>query len=327
MNKSWVIGFVLVLVMACGNDDPCETIPNIDLDLEFVSLLDDIHSVVDTTALKAFLTANPIVRDYFFLADEYPSESEMLNEVFNLIKNPFVDTLYQETKQIIDEAQLEQELETAFKRIKSYYPEYRVPKVKTVYSAFGNDVYFSDSLVVIGLDYYLGPEASYRPNVYDYLVARLTPDHLVPHIIQFTSLKFNDTSDEIERTMIDEMVYYGKALEFTKTMLACVADSLIMGYGSETMASSIKSEGFLWSYFVDNALLYDKTPLNLTKYIDERPGIPEIDPICPGRIGQWIGWNIIQNYREEEGIDFLALMKVTDANEVLMKSRYRPKNK
>ena len=327
MNKSWIISFFLVLVMACGKDDACTDIPNIDLDLDYVSLVDEVHSVKDTAALRAFFDSNPIVRDYFFLAQEYPSESEMLNEVFNLIKNPFVDTLYQQTKQIIDESLLEQDLETAFKRIKSYYPEYKVPKVKTVYSAFGNDVYFSDSLVVIGLDYYLGPEASYRPNVYEYLIARLTPDHLVPHIIQFTSLKFNDTSEEVERTVLEEMVYYGKALEFTKTMLPCVADSLIMGYGSEAMASSIKSEGFLWSYFVDNALLYDKTPLNLTKYIDERPGIPEIDPICPGRIGQWIGWRIIENYREEEDIDFVELMKVTDANDVLMKSRYRPKNK
>tara|TARA_R110000822_G_scaffold41861_4_gene114283 strand:+ start:56299 stop:57327 length:1029 start_codon:yes stop_codon:yes gene_type:complete len=326
MNKSWIISFVFLLVMACGKDDPCKDIPNIALDLDYVSLIDQIHSVEDTAALSAFLEANPIVRDYFFLAADYPSKSEMLTEVFNLIKNPFVDTLYQQTKQIINEAQLEQDLETAFKRIKSYYPEYKVPKVQTVYSAFGNDVFFSDSLVVIGLDYYLGPEASYRPNVYDYLAVRLTPEHLVPHIVQFSSLKFNDTSEDAERTILDEMIYYGKALEFTKTMLPCLSDSLIMGYDGETLASSIRSEGFLWSYFVDNALLYDKSPLNLTKYIDERPGIPEIDPICPGRIGQWIGWQIVQKYQEEKDLDFTALMKLTDANDVLLQSRYRPRN-
>ncbi|MGW8121732.1 gliding motility protein GldB-related protein [Roseivirga echinicomitans] len=326
MNKSWVISFVFLLVMACGKKDVCQDVPNINLDLDYISLVDQIHSVEDTVALSAFLEANPIVRDYFFLANDYPSKSEMLTEVFNLIKNPFVDTLYQQTKQIIDEVKLKQDLEIAFKRIKSYYPEYKVPKVQTVYSAFGNDVFFSDSLVVIGIDYYLGPEASYRPNVYDYLSIRLTPEHLVPHIVQFTSLKFNDTGDHEERTILDEMVYYGKALEFTKTMLPCLPDSLIMGYDGESLASSIRSEGFLWSYFVDNALLYDKTPLNLTKYIDERPGIPEIDPICPGRIGQWIGWRIVQKHKVEQGLSFTELMKLTDANEVLLQSRYRPRN-
>lgn len=326
MNKSWVISIVFLLVMACGKGDPCQDIPNIDLDLDYVSFVDQIHSVEDTADLSAFLEANPIVRNYFFLANDYPSKAEMLTEVFDLIKNPFVDTLYQETKRFIDEEKLKQDFETAFKRIKSYYPEYKVPKIQTVYSAFGNDVFFSDSLVVIGLDYYLGPEASYHPNVHDYLLARLTPEHLVPHIIQFTSLKFNETTDTEERTILEEMIYYGKALEFTKTMLPCLADSVIMGYNSEVYASSVRSEGFLWSYFVDNALLYDKSPLNLTKYIDERPGIPEIDPICPGRIGQWIGWRIIQKYQNEEGLDFQDLMKLTDANGVLLQSKYRPRN-
>ncbi|PIQ49605.1 MAG: gliding motility lipoprotein GldB [Cytophagales bacterium CG12_big_fil_rev_8_21_14_0_65_40_12] len=326
MNKSWFIIALLFLVMACGEDSDCPAVPNIELELSYESLVDQIHDVEDTFALKNFFKANPILRDFFFLSADYPSESAMVAEVFGLLKNPFVDTLYQQTKLLINEEQLEQDLTDAFKRIKSYYPDYKVPKVQTVYSAFGNDVFFSDSLLVIGLDYYLGNEASYRPNVYDYLKARLTPEHLVPQIVQFTSLKFN-TTEQGQRTVLDEMVYYGKALEFTKTILPCTADSLIIGYSGEALASSIRSEGFLWSYFVDKALLYDKTPANLSRYIDERPGIPEIDPICPGRIGQWIGWQIVRKYRDEEDLDFTDLMKETDPGKVLMQSKYRPRNR
>lgn len=326
MNKSWFIIALLFLVLACANDKNCPDVPNVDLEISFESLIDEIHDVKDTFELKNFFTDNPIVRDYFFLSADYPSESEMVKEIFGLLKNPFVDTLYQQTKLLIKEDQLKQDLTDAFKRIKSYYPDYKAPKVQTVYSAFGNDVFFSDSLLVIGLDYYLGEEASYRPNVYEYLQARLTPEHLVPHIVQFTSLKFNETQQG-QRTVLEEMIYYGKALEFTKTILPCTPDSLIIGYSSESLASSIRSEGFLWSYFVDNALLYDKAPANLSKYIDERPGIPEIDPICPGRIGQWIGWQIVKAYKDEQEVEFTALMKEVDPSQVLMQSKYKPRNR
>lgn len=326
MRKSGVILILLLFMLGCKKSDPCTDIPDITIDFTYNSLIEEIHSISDTFELRSFFKEHPMVRDYFFQAPQYPSESAMLEDVMSLLKNPYLDTLYQETNRFFNEEQLSLELENAFKRIRSYYPEYKVPKVETVYSGFGSDIYFSDSLLIIGLDYYLGEEASFRPNVYDYLKSRLTPEHLVPQIVQFTSLKFNSTESG-ERTILDEMVYYGKALEFTKTILPCTADSLIMGYNSKSMASSLRSEGFLWSYFVDNALLYDKTPLNLTKYIDERPGIPEIDPICPGRIGQWIGWRIVQKFRDEKEPSFQAFMKLTDAGEVLMQSKYRPRNR
>jgi hypothetical protein len=326
MKKSWFIISFLVLVMACDNDKECPEVPNVSLELSYESLVDEIHDVKDTFELKNFFKANPIIRDFFFLSADFPSESAMVNETFNLLQNPFVDTLYQQTKQIINEEQLKQDLSDAFKRIKFYYPDFKAPKVQTVYSAFGNDVFFSDSLLVIGLDYYLGPKASYRPNVYEYLQVRLTPEHLVPHIVQFTSLKFNQTQQG-QRNVLEEIVYYGKALEFTKTILPCTADSLIIGYSSEALASSVRSEGFLWSYFIDNALLYDKTPANLSKYIDERPGIPEIDPICPGRIGQWLGWRIVSKYRDEQDVEFTDLMKDIDPSKVLMQSKYKPRNR
>ncbi|MDP5120498.1 MAG: gliding motility protein, partial [Spirosomaceae bacterium] len=60
------------------------------------------------------------------------------------------------------------------------------------------------------------------------------------------------------------------------------------------------------------------------RYIGERPGVPEIGPACPGRIGQWLGWRIVQAYREENPNSSLAdLMKITNAQEILKGSKYR----
>ncbi|WP_268122685.1 hypothetical protein [Roseivirga pacifica] len=271
-----------------------------------------------------YLDDNAEERNLYAIAFAYQTPAELLTENFETIENPYVDTLYQETMSLIDVGSMRYELENAYKRLKIFYPEFEAPKVETVYSGFGSDLFISDTLLIVGLDYYLGEEASFRPNVYEYVRTRLTPEHLVPQLVQFTSLKFNKT-DNKKRSLLEEMIYYGKALEFTKQMLPCVPDNIIMGYTAQQMADSEVSEAVIWSHFVENKLFYSQDPLNITKYVDERPAIPEIDKVCPGRIGQWLGWQIVKAYREETGADFVELMNETDAQKILTRSKYRPR--
>jgi len=319
--------FLLPVVLFSCKDSACDSFPDIssvDLELDFEDLTPYIHDLNSKEEMARFLESSPVLKNHFFKAPQYPSEEQMLDQTWEILSNPYIDSLYQDIRKIFDVEQLRTDLENAYKRIKYFYPDFEPPAIKTVYSGFGNDIYLTDSLLVIGLDYYLGPEAKLRPDEYEYLKIRLTPDHLVPQIMQFTSNKFNATNLS-QRTILDEMVFYGKSLQFTKQVLPCTPDSLIIGYSSAQMANAEASEGYLWGYFVQNALLYDKQPLNIAKYIEERPSIPEIDRICPGRIGQWLGWRIVQAYENESGEDFNSLMTKTEAREVLMQSRYKPR--
>ncbi|OEK06965.1 gliding motility protein GldB-related protein [Roseivirga misakiensis] len=277
-----------------------------------------------TSTLLNYLSSNLTEQNYFYSLFEYRSEEKLFEDNLALLQNPSIDTLYQETIDLIDMGVVSYELDRAYARIQQYYPDFKLPKVKAVYSGFGSDFHFSDTLVVIGLDYYLGEEASYRPNVYDYLRTRLTPAHLVPQLIQFTSFKFN-SAKEGKRTVLEEMISYGKALEFAKEMLPCVADSIIMGYTPQQLANATVSEGIIWSHFLDKRLLYSDNPSNIKKYVDERPFVPEIDKLCPGRIGQWLGWQIVKAYREETEVGFVELMAETDAQKILTQSKYRPR--
>ncbi|GAB5522661.1 MAG: hypothetical protein Roseis2KO_05330 [Roseivirga sp.] len=328
MRKVLIFSTICLVLFSC-KEEGCDSYPdisNVSLSLDFEDLTTEIHDLKTEEELAVFLAANPVVRDDFFQAASYKSEGEMLTETLKILKNPYVDTLYQEVRSVFDVEQLRVELEDAFSRIKYFYPDFEAPKVRTVYSGFGNDITYSDSLLVIGLDYYLGEEASFRPDEHEYVKVRLTPKHLVPHLIQFTSNRFNDTNID-DRTILDEMVFYGKALHFVKKMLPCTPDSLVIGYSGDQILNTEVSEQYLWAYFVDNALLYDKRPLNIAKFIEERPGVPEIDKLCPGRIGQWLGWQILERYEIETNTEFTELMTKTDAREVLMQSKYRPRSR
>lgn len=293
----------------------------------------DLHDLLKSSTITSL---NSLERIGLYL-DKYPEEREMMALAFNFItkeeldeenfetlKNPYVDTLYQEVFQLIDGGQLRFDLDRAYARVKEHFSFFNAPKIEMIYSGFGRDIFISDSLLVIGIDYYLGEEASFRPNVYDYLKARLTPEHLVPQIMQFTSLQFNSTKED-KRSLLEEMIYYGKALEFASEMLPCTAPHLIMGFTPQQMANAELSEAIIWNYFLDNKLIYSENPNNVSRYISERPSVPEIDKICPGRIGQWVGWQIVKKYREESDMSFEELMKETNAQKILTQSKYKPR--
>jgi len=293
-------------------------------DLHEILQKSTITQVNDLEKVGIYLDNHPVEYDLLSKAFGFVTAEELDKENFETLKNPYVDTLYQEVIRLTDVGRLRFDLDRAYKRLERNYPDFEMPEIQTVYSGFGSDIFISDSLLVIGLDYYLGEEASLRPNVYDYLKVRLTPAHLVPQIMQFTSLKFNKTSEE-KRSLLDEMIYYGKALEFSSELLPCVDEHLIMGYSPQQLADAYRSEGVIWNYFLDNQLIYSEKPIELTRYIDERPAVPEIDKICPGRIGQWVGWQIVKSYREETGVDFDELMAETDGQKILRLSKYRPR--
>lgn len=271
-----------------------------------------------------YLDTHPKEYEMMSLAFNFITSTELDRENFNTLKNPYVDTLYQEINQLVNVSEIRFDLDRAYKRLITHFPDFEVPKIEMIYSGFGRDIFISDSLLIIGIDYYLGEEASFRPNVYDYIKARLTPDHLVPQVMQFTSLQFNQTKNQ-KRSLLEEMIYYGKALEFASEMLPCEPKHLIMGYTPQEMANAEVSEAVIWNFFLDNSLIYSEAPNNISRYIDERPAVPEIDKICPGRIGQWVGWQIIQKYREETGTSFAELMEETDAQKILTQSKYRPR--
>lgn len=274
--------------------------------------------------LAEYLEKHPEERLYYEVIFEFVSAKDLLRENFNILQNEGVDTIYREILQVFDVDALAFEIGTAFRNVQQNFPDFTPPHVKFIYSAFGKDMYLTDSTLVIGLDYFLGEGATYRPNIYEYLLNRMKPEYIVPQVIQYVSTKYNPSS-ALGNTMLDEMIYHGKALAFTKEVLPCVPDSILMGYNQQDFANASVSEPVIWSHFLENELVYQENPNVITKYLDERPNVPEIDPRCPGRIGRFIGWQIVKNFQSNEDVQFVDLMKENDSQHILRRSKYNPR--
>src|SRR5690606_32739493 len=142
------------------------------------------------------------------------------------------DTLAQEVKRVFGtEEKLKNELIQAFKNLKYYYPETTIPRIETVISGIENDMLVSDSLIIIGLDYFLGEDARFRPNMYDYLLRQYNPENIVPSIMLMYGINSQINHMEADnKTALADMITYGKSFYFAKHMVPCVPDHVLIWY-------------------------------------------------------------------------------------------------
>lgn len=298
----------------------------VNVDLKIERLEDKFYQAKSKEEFLALLEEFPEFADNFLQFDLYESKEVFAEELLLANKDTLMMDLYAEVKNHYqDISKLEEELITAFKHIKYYFPEFKIPKVYTFVTGFGSDIYIDKDILVIGLDYYLPFEHRFQPpDLPQYMTKRYQEEYIVPMVVMAISAQFNQTNMS-QNTLLAEMIYYGKSYHFTKSILPCTPDGLIIGYSPEEVSACFDNEEFIWSYFVENDLLFKTNPFEIRKYIGEAPTTDEISPDAPGRIGRWLGWNIVDDYRFNNQLSLPELMLEADTEKIFRRSGYKPR--
>ena len=154
-------------------------VSDVELDLQWVDWDEALFRAQRPQDIENLLQQYPDFAQSYLHSSDYPADSVLANQYYQLITNPAIDTLHQQTRQVFgDLSSLKEDFAQAFRRVKYYYPDFTPP---TIYSTFtglgtmGDDLFVSDSMIVISLEFFTGPSANYRPQVYDYLLARYRP--------------------------------------------------------------------------------------------------------------------------------------------------------
>jgi hypothetical protein len=330
--RSSVIALIfLVLFFSCRDhvQEEClyDTANENGYNIVFEQLESDLPTIKTKQELVDFFSNHTTIRDYFFNRIAYPNDSAFINQLHQRFTNPYFDTLLQETKRVFGNGlELKQELSVAFGNMKFYYPDFQVPKIETIISGMENDFYLSDSLIVIGLDFFLGKGAKYRPNMYEYLLRRYEKEFIVPSIMLVYGIdgRYNET-DLADRTVLADMIAYGKAYYFAKHMLPCTPDSVLMGYTAEEIAGARANQDKIWKKMVEDEAFYSTSQQMKQRYIGERPKTYELGDKAPGRLGPWMGWQIVNKYAERNSdLTLPQIMKVKDAKLIFTESKYKP---
>ncbi len=231
-------------------------------------------------------------------------------------------------KEYPDLIDLEKDLSLAFKHYKYYFPEISIPNVYTYVSGleYQYPIKIGDNALSISLDMYLGSKY------------KLYKDLGIPAFKTYKFRKESIVSDcmkeiakgylppKIDNTFLSMMIDAGKIIYFTDAMMPDVEDSIKIDYTSAQIKWCEKNEARVWAYFIENKLLYNTDKIIINKFIGEAPFTAAFTNQSPPRIGVWVGWQIIRRYMDKHPqVSIKELMKETDAQKILMKSKYKPK--
>ena len=269
-------------------------------------------------------------KDLGKLKKEYPYFFPQGNDDsiwLNKMQDPLWRELYSEVeKKYSNFEPVKTELEELFKHVKYYFPTTRTPKVVTIISEmdYNNKAIYADSLVIIALELYLGKEHKFYqfPN---YIKQNLEQRQIMPDVVSsFSTRKIAPVSD---KNLLNQMVYFGKQLYLKDLLLPNYSDADKMGYTPEQIKWCQENESYMWRYFIEKEMLYNDDQKLLPRFINPAPFSKfylEIDNDSPGRVGAWIGWQIVRSYMKNNDVPIADLLK-TDAKEIFEKSKYKPK--
>ena len=131
--------------------------------------------------------------------------------------------------------------------------------------------------------------------------------------------------------LLDYMVAEGKALYLASLCLPKTHDSVLLRYSSEQYDWMERNEEHVWTFFLQNKMLFETDYMRFHNFIDEAPQTnafraKEGYGASAPRTTEYIGLQMVRQYMKKSGATVQELFDETDAQKILNESGYRPAN-
>lgn len=264
------------------------------------------------------------------LLNVQPGNPEYMQMLAGFVQDPTMREVYRLVDSVFGNMEAESAaLGKALKRAQELSPTLRYDKVYTFVSGmFDYDmrVGCNSHEVVISLDQYILPYTE-KYNYFNsplFLVQQSRRQYLVADCMTAIGRQHIAIPQEGDLTLLDYMVAEGKAIYFAQQTLPDTPDSILMRYSKEQMEWMKKNENNVWSYLLQNKLLYDIDFMRFHNMIDDAPKTNAFRDSSP-RTPYYIGWQIVSGYAARTGATMDELFAETDSQKILSQSNYRPK--
>lgn len=221
----------------------------------------------------------------------------------------------------------ERDVNHLFKHIKYLFPFAKIPRVITLTNNVDYQIktVYSDSLLLISLDTFLGSENHLYDGIPSYIRKELDPKYITVQIAdKFGAFIIPPVED---RTFLARMIYEGKKLYLHDLLLPHVPVEDRIVYTKEEFNWALENEKYVWQYFIEKQVLYQTQLEWVQRFIEPAPFSKfylQLDNETPGRIGSWLGWQIVNSYMTqfpETPLD--ELLKIS-SQKLFNLSKYKP---
>lgn len=252
-------------------------------------------------------------------------------QYYQLLKSFLTDTMVcnanrrvQATFENLDD--LNATLTDAFKRYHYHFPARTVPRVVSYVSGYNLSVAVDDSIVAVGLDRYLGEKTpQYNMlGIPKYLSIKMNPKKVSSDIVKawlYGEFAFNDSVENL----LSNMIYEGELVFITRHLLPDEPEHVIHGFTEEQLKWCKKNEKDVWTYLIENKLLFTTNSLEINKFVNDAPFTSGFPQESPGRAAVWIGYRIVESLmNRDETLTLNQLMGIKDYQQILTMAKYKP---
>ncbi|WP_111706362.1 gliding motility lipoprotein GldB [Lutibacter citreus] len=318
MSKILVLVVIFYSIVSCKEDK----IEDIDVSNIVVSL--KVERFEEHFYNMNLESLQDLKKEFPFLFPKFTPDSIWLQKSNN--KDEI--ELYDKSQQVFGDFQEEKNnIKNLFKHIKYYHPNFKSPKVITLITDldYTNKVIYADSLLFVGLDMFLGAGEKCYNDFPAYISRNFDKSQLQVEIAKEIGLKYFHSGNK--RQFIEILVDEGRKMFLLDAYLPQLTDNVKIGYSQKELSWASANESQIWKYFVENELLYSSDNKLSSRFIDKAPFSKffiDIDKESPGRIGIWLGWQIVRSYMKNNNVTLQQLLQ-KDAEEIFKKSKYKPK--
>lgn len=263
-----------------------------------------------------------------------PSDSKQTHlQLEAFAKDPFMQKSEAEIKNSFDQKVLydfDIQLQEGFRHCKYHFPALPTPSVIYYHSGFNYGIYPTDSLLAIGLDFYLGPQSpsvkQLPPNIFpNYQRNKMRPDYLVTDamkgwlFVHFQDLYRGDN-------LLEEIIFYGKMMYALDAALPETPDSLKINYSSQELSWCFDHEQSIWKELAKQEVLFESRAFEIRKWTADGPftSAGNVPQESPARIGIWMGWQMVRDFmRKNKTLSVSELLYNASSQEILR--QYNPK--
>lgn len=305
----------------------------------FFSCSDKKQPQVDVSKVKVDFSVKRFDVDFYKSTKENLSEvkkkypylfPKQLTDSLSLarINDKEEQELFAETQKMYkDFSSIESQLESLFKHVKYYNSNFKAPNVVTMLTNidYESRVIYADSLLLISLDVYLGKNHQFYGDYPKYIKENNTKEHIIVDVTNAIINKQIYPSNK--RRFLDKIINEGKKMYLLDMYLPEVSDAIKICYAQDKFDWAIANEEDVWMYFIDRKLLFSTdTKLN-KRFLENAPFSKfymQQDNLSPGKIGVWVGWQIVRSFMKHNDVSLQELLKM-DEEKIFQKSKYKPK--
>lgn len=319
MKNTLFTFFVAILLFSCKDENNLEKeIANINIDIS-IERFDQFFGNAKQSDLPNLKQAYP------FMFPEKYKDSFWTAKMMDTLQQ---DLVRQVDKRFKNSDNVESEIEGLFNHLKYYFPEFSPPRIITTTSNvdYRNKVIITDTIALIALDNYLGKDHYFYEGIQKFIRHNFDSEQIVVDMAaEYAEMYIYQPQ---RKTLLDEMIYFGKQLYFKDIMLPNKTEAQRIGYTNTELDWAMVNEHYVWRYFVERELLYSSDTKLPSRFINPAPFskffLEEIDTNSPGRIGQYIGWQIVRAYMKNNDASLTEMLH-TKPQDIFNNSKFKPR--